>query len=232
MKSIVKILSLTALWACCLSAAATEVNVGPFEELRVLAPVNVNYVSNPDSAGLAVFHCHPSLVPAFVFENTKGCVKVTLNETVPLIRVTLPTLTLYSQYLTKAENIADSTLTIVKLAEGPKVSLMLEGNGKLIAPNLKMAEVNATQRIGKGSIILSGEAERSSLKQIGSGVIDAKDLKAKEVSVTMGGPGNISLWATKKLSVLGAGTGDATIHYREAPEIKNRSFGVTLRRVE
>lgn len=238
MKKVLRFFNLAVAAVCALAASAQtetpvnhnlyKVKVGPFEELRIVSPINVNYVASADSAGMAVFECDPALAPVIMFNNKKGELSVEVSEGAK--DKALPTVTVYSRFLNKATNLADSTLRLVKVAEGPRISLTQEKNGALIAPALKIAEVHATQRLGKGSLTIGGEAERGKFTLIGPGLLDAVELKTGESSIKVGGNGIVKVWAVNKLDLLGAGS--TTVYYRDAKEFKNRSVGTTLIRIE
>ncbi|WP_301747048.1 hypothetical protein, partial [uncultured Duncaniella sp.] len=105
-----------------------ELNVGEFHELKVVDGINVVYSCHPDSAGLAVFTCPSSQASAFIFNNKKG--KLSMQISTEHVGVAnLPVITVYSTYLTKVENSGDSLVKVINVAQGPKFSAKLIGNG-------------------------------------------------------------------------------------------------------
>ncbi|MDE5649880.1 MAG: DUF2807 domain-containing protein, partial [Duncaniella sp.] len=173
-----------------------ELNVGEFNELKVVDGINVDYRCNPDSAGLAVFTSLPDKASAFIFNNKKG--KLTMQISTESVGVKdMPLVTVYSEYLTKVENSGDSTVRVLSVARGPKFSATLIGNGRLAVRDVKSTEVNGKIATGNGTLVLDGSCERANISFMGTGVIQADGLKAQQVSVKASGTGSIGVWAVK-----------------------------------
>lgn len=200
-----------------------ELNVNEFFELKVIDGINVVYSCNPDSAGLAVFTCPASKASAFIFNNKKGKLSMQVS-TESIGKTDLPVITVYSTYLTKVENSGDSLVKVLNVAEGPKFSAKLIGNGRLVVRDIKATEVNGAISTGNGTLILSGKCREAKLNFMGTGVIQADELEAVNASVKASGTGSIGVWATEKLSIMGAGS--TKVYYKGTPEIKNRSLGI------
>lgn len=202
-----------------------ELKVNEFHELKVVDGINVVYACNPDSAGLAVFTCPSSQASAFIFNNNKGKLSMQLStETVGTTN--LPVIRVYSTFLTKVENSGDSLVKVVSIAEGPKISAKLIGNGRLVVRDIKATEVNGAISTGNGTLVLSGKCEHAGLNFTGTGVIQADELETQTTSVKAGGTGSIGVWATKSLSVMGMGS--TKIYFKGTPEVKNRSVGLKV----
>lgn len=200
-----------------------ELNVGEFHELKVTDGLNVIYSCNPDSAGLAVFTSPSSQASAFIFNNNKG--KLSMKISTENVGVTnLPVVTVYSTYLTKIENAGDSLVKVVNVANGPKFTAKLIGNGRMSVQGVKATEVTAALSTGNGTLVINGECEHVNFNFTGTGVIQADGLEAQTASVKAGGTGSIGLWAVKTLSVMGMGS--TKLYYKGNPEIKNRSVGI------
>ncbi|MBD5314012.1 MAG: hypothetical protein HDS06_07325 [Bacteroides sp.] len=200
-----------------------ELNVGEFHELKVTDGLNVVYSCNPDSAGLAVFTSPSSQASAFIFNNNKG--KLSMKISTENVGVTnLPVVTVYSTYLTKIENAGDSLVKVVNVANGPKFTAKLIGNGRMSVQGVKATEVTAALSTGNGTLVINGECEHVNFNFTGTGVIQADGLEAQAASVKAGGTGSIGLWAVKTLSVMGMGS--TKLYYKGNPEIKNRSVGI------
>lgn len=199
-----------------------RLNIGDFTELKVLDGINVDYVCSPDSAGFAVFRCGPSVASSLIFDrnNTRLTMRIS-TENPP--SGPLPTVRIYSRYLIKAENNSDSTLRVLSVAQGPKFEGIVEGNGTLVVRSVTANEVKLTLRLGHGQIVAAGECDKLNVKFVGTGVIQADDLKAQTVSVRCSGTGSVGVWALSNLSVFGMGS--TSIYYKGDPEIKNRSVG-------
>lgn len=200
-----------------------ELKVGEFNELKVVDGINVDYKCNNDSAGLAVFTSLPEKASAFIFNNKKGKLSMQIStESVGM--KDMPTVTVYSKYLTKVENSGDSTVRVLSVAKGPKFAATLMGNGRLAIRNIEMVEVNGKIAIGNGTLVLDGSCEKANYTFMGTGVIQADGMKAELVSVKASGTGSIGVWAVSKLSIMGAGS--TKVYYKGNPEIKNRSVGI------
>ncbi|MCM1354937.1 MAG: DUF2807 domain-containing protein [Staphylococcus sp.] len=200
-----------------------ELKVNEFHELKVIDGINVVYSCNPDSAGLAVFTCPSSQASAFIFNNKNGKLSMQLS-TESVGTGNLPVVRVYSSYLTKIENSGDSLVKVVNIAQGPKFSAKLIGNGRLVVRDVKATEVNAAISTGHGTLIVSGKCQHVGLNFMGTGVIQADELEATTASVKAGGTGSIGVWATKSISIMGAGS--TKVYYKGTPEIKNRSVGI------
>ena len=200
-----------------------ELKVGEFNELKVVDGINVDYKCNNDSAGLAVFTSLPEKASAFIFNNKKGKLSMQIStESVGM--KDMPTVTVYSKYLTKVENSGDSTVRVPSVAKGPKFAATLMGNGRLAIRNIEMVEVNGKIATGNGTLVLDGSCEKANYTFMGTGVIQADGMKAELVSVKASGTGSIGVWAVSKLSIMGAGS--TKVYYKGNPEIKNRSVGI------
>ncbi len=200
-----------------------ELNVNEFFELKVIDGINVVYSCNADSAGLAVFTCPASTASAFIFNNKKGKLSMQVS-TESVGKADLPVVTVYSTYLTKVENSGDSLVKVLNVAEGPKFSAKLIGNGRLVVRDVKATEVNGAISTGNGTLILSGKCQEAKLNFMGTGVIQADELEATSATVKASGTGSIGVWASEKLSIMGAGS--TKVYYKGTPEIKNRSLGI------
>lgn len=202
-----------------------DLNVGEFDRLEVIDHINVNYRCNPDSAGRAVFQASPRTASLMMFQNDGGKLSVQLASEGTDVR-DLPTVTLYSSFLSKAENSGDSTLRIIKLAPLPKMTFNLIGNGRLVVHDISTTKLESSLKTGNGSIVLFGRCAEASIKFTGTGIIQADELEAKEVSVKSMGTGSIGCWAVEKLNIYGMGS--SKIYYKGTPEIKNRSVGLKV----
>lgn len=200
-----------------------ELNVNEFHELKVVDGINVIYSCNPDSAGLAVFTCPASQASAFIFNNKKG--KLSMQVSTENVGTSnLPTVRVYSTYLTKIENSGDSLVKVINIAQGPKFSAKLIGNGRLVVNDIKATEVNAAISTGNGTLVVNGKCDNAGINFMGTGVIQADGLEAESASVKAGGTGSIGVWAVKTLSVMGAGS--TKVYFKGNPEIKNRAVGI------
>ena len=207
------------------------ISVGPFTELNVKHSVNVDYRNNPDSAGLAVFSAPPSMVNAVMFKNNgKGKLSIEVDAD-PTQTSGLPTVIVYSRYLTKIENLGDSTVRAFNVNAGPRFSATQMGNGRLSIRDITADEITAKQHTGRGQLALSGSCRKASFSCTGVGAIQADNLKADDVSISIGGPVTVGCYATGALSIKGLGA--ANIYYGGNPKaVRNRSAGPKLSPIE
>lgn len=219
------LLLLLGLGARAATPVRYELKVNEFHELKVVDAINVVYSCNPDSTGLAVFTCDSEDAAAFIFNNPKGKGVLSMQlSTESVKKKNLPTIHVYSTYLTKVENSGDSLVKVLNVANGPKFSAQLIGNGRLVVNNVKATEVNAGIATGNGTLIISGQCESAKIKLVGTGVIQADELKADYVSVKASGTGSVGVDAVSELSV--SGVGSTKVYYKGEPKIKNRTLGI------
>lgn len=223
------ILSIVSILLASLSALGQniqrhEVKVGDFTQLRVINAINVDYKSHPDSAGIAVFQAPVNLVNVIMFiNNGKGKLSIELDlaDTKP---DNLPTITVYSRFLTSIENIADSTVRAFNINAGPKFKARLEGNGRLSLREVDTEDLSAKVFTGRGQLAVSGRCTNASLSCAGPCAIQADMLSASKVKATVNGTSTIGCHADTELTIMGIGSG--TVYYSGEPLIKNRSVGV------
>ena len=134
-----------------------EAKVGEFKNLVVIDNINVEYICNPDSAGLAVFDALPAMANQMIFSNNgKGKLQINVG-TDSVNHPNLPLIKVYSTYLQEAVNDGDSTLTIAKVAPAPSVKFKLSDNGRIIIKDVQATDVELAILTGKGEIQASGK---------------------------------------------------------------------------
>lgn len=202
-----------------------NLNVGEFSELRVSDGVNVDYVSDASKAGRACFECPSQQASLFMFTNKGGKLTIQLSPE-GIGAKNLPTISVYSKYLTKIENTSDSTVRVLSVAGAPKFEARLEGNGHLVVRGIDANEVKGTLRLGHGTLIITGKCKEAKLNLTGTGVIQADELVAEEASVNAKGTGSVGVNASGSLGVYGMGS--TSVYYIGSPVIKNRSVGLKL----
>lgn len=196
-----------------------ELKFDEFHELKVVDGINVTYTCDPDKAGLIEFDADASVASAVIFTPGKGKLTVSIASRDSVYH-NIPTVHVYSSFLSDVKNEGDSTVRILKPAPVPKLSAKLVGNGRLVIRDCNATEVKANIISGHGTIMLTGTATAANFLVAGTGDIQADDLKAQEVSAVINGTGAIACYPMKKLSVGGLGTGK--VSYRGAPEIKKK----------
>lgn len=201
-----------------------NLKVNDFAELKVVDDINVIYRNHPDSVGQVVFFATPDQASSLIFQPDGAKLDVRLSSEVASNPQDIPTVTVYSSYLTRAENDGKSHLVVENVASGPKFKCVLVGNGRLTAKNLSFSTVEASLMTGNGEIVVSGEADIAKLSSTGTGQIQADELKVREAKCRIVGTGSIGVNASESLTVSGMGSG--TVYYIGNPAMKNRTLGV------
>ena len=224
--TIIAVMIATALTS--LRAETYAINVGEFNRLKVVEAINVDYRCNPDSAGWVTFRTDvPDAASAIGLSNSKG--ELTISFTVPLNEmkpVPLPTVTVYSSFLTKVENSGDSLVRVLKVQPCPEFSAAQIGNGRIVVRDIKATQVSAKINTGNGQVILFGQCDEATLKMTGTGTLQADGLEAQTVKVSVFGTGTVGCFPSKLLKIHGAGS--TKIFYKGSPEIVNRAVGVKV----
>ena len=204
-----------------------------FRELRVRGPLNVEYVCSPDSAGLILISGAVDEQLSWV-EASGTSKKLTLQLKMPDESIStpanLPSVRVFSSYLTKVDNEGDSTVIVNSPAAGAQFAARVIGNGRVSVRNIKAGEVEGSILSGHGVIALSGDCNKASLKLTGTGVIQADALQAREAFVWCTGTGTVGVWAVKNLTIKGAGSG--TVYIKGTPDIKQKTVGVKIQMIE
>ena len=110
-----------------------EMDMGQYNNVRVLNHIDVDIVCNSDSAGKVVFFAEDKAVPRIIFSNnSKGKLTVQTDNTIDVMQ--LPKVTIYVGELAQVENASDSTVTVI--ANDVKVfdfKAKTSGNGRIVA---------------------------------------------------------------------------------------------------
>ena len=203
-------------------------DVGDFTQLKVTSPINVRYVSCPDSAGMVRYESTPEMASIISFSNT-GQKLVVEFSTKGTHYMDAPTVTVYSTFLAVAENHSDSLIRLDKVAPCPELKLKIMGNGRISANDVTATKVSASITTGHGSIMVTGKCDEASLSSISTGSIQADGLQADIVSCKMMGTGEIGCWPEQKLSVSRLSVGSGRIYYKGNPRlIENKSINIKV----
>lgn len=189
-------------------------DIGEFTKIKLSDRVNVVYRTTPDSVGMISYRAHPRHAEAYSFTVKKGTLRVHLEQE---WEDSMPTVYVYSTFLSEVENEGEGSLTVCSPAPCPEFSAKMIGNGFIIVDNINATSVSASLMAGNGKIIMTGSTTDASATMMGAGRIDLSYLSATNVSCKSIGAGSISCWARKKLSVKGIGS--TKIYYRGNPEI-------------
>lgn len=206
-----------------------EIAVGDFSTLKVTDGVRVDYRSNPDSAGIAVFTTTPDVASVMSFVNDKETLEIKFTDPEAPVPA-LPVLTVYSRFLTRVDNSSDSLVRIINPAPTPAFRARVVGNGAISVRGVDTNYLDLSLETGKGTLAASGKAPSAKYSLTGTGSIQADDVEAKDVKAVMLGTGYIQCSASQLLTVTGAGSGK--LYYKGRPEIKTRAIGVKLFPIE
>jgi hypothetical protein len=202
-----------------------HLDVKDFVELQVIDPINVVHICNADSAGIVTFSADKKMASRIIFSNTKNKLKIEYDGD-DVKYVTIPTITVYSSFISKVENASDSTVTVMSPTPGSSLKLRVIGNGTIVANNIHATEVNGKLDTGHGHLVLSGAAQSVKLNNTGTGTIDATGLKAEVGKCSMLGTGPINCAVARELTIVGLGRGRVTCE--GSPKVKNRTIGVKV----
>lgn len=220
------VLSIINIYAIHADEARYTLNVANFNAITVVDGIGVDYYCNADSAGWVVFTAKPELASKISFSNNKEHLRVqTLADEEPLSG--LPRVRIYSASLRYAENSGDSTVTINANVEVKKFTAKQIGNGKLEIRGLNAEKLEGDAAAGNGQLSVDGKADKTRLRNVGAGLIDASTLASDEVACFVLGPGLIHVHAPGELKITGAGPGKV-INHAVAAKISNRSIGVKV----
>lgn len=197
--------------------------IGDFNSLQVIDPLNVTYKCNTDSAGFAAFDAPDNTVSSVFFTNKGGKLKIEKNEDGTIELKEFPHVTVYSNFLSYAENCGDSTLTVISPAPGATFKARIIGNGTLNVSGIYATQTEGTLDTGKGTLTLSGTTKALKLKNIGTGKIEAENLSSQTAVVTVLGTGSVACNVSEELTLKGMGSGKVTV--KGKPQIKKRTIG-------
>ncbi len=206
-----------------------EINVQDFIELKVVEGLRVDYVCNADSAGYVTFVTAPELASVLMFNNNNGSLSMQI-ATDGIAYDNLPTIRVYSRFLEKVQNSGDSLVRVLSMAPVPKFRARLIGNGHLAIHGINANSLEASLDTGNGLLTLDGTTENAKLVVVGTGAIEADELKANDIKCSLVGTGHIGCAPETSLSVTGASSGK--VYYKGDPKIKNRSIGIKIIRLD
>lgn len=207
------------------NAQRYEIKLHDFTHLEIDNNISVDYIANQDSAGIAVFYATPELASRLYFTD-KGKGKVDIQCCADCSNsMEYPHVTIYSTELHKVVNSGDSLVTVSSNPAVERFDASLFGNGRLSIRNIEAKRVDAKIATGNGQLVISGRCTEATLNVVGTGTIQADELKAVKGKASIIGTGTIGCDFSESLSINGMGTG--RVLYRNAPKtVKSRSIGI------
>ncbi len=229
MKKLATTLLSLIMVAICATARPYVIDVKEFNELRVIDGINVIHKCLPDSAGLVIFDCNNNLASQIIVSNNKNQLKIEIaDDGIP--DDSLPTIHVYSSFLSLAENSGDSTLTVIAPTPASEFKARIIGNGTLIAKDIHATKVEGKITTGHGHLVLTGKAQNVYFSNTGTGRIEAANLTAEVGKCAILGTGPVDTTITSELTVVGMGSG--RVYVKGKPKIKNRTLGIKIEHVE
>lgn len=199
-----------------------RLQIGQFDKLKVTDNVNVIYRCVPDSAGYVYYRGTEQFADAFIFTLNKGSLRIQVS-TEDVGQPDLPTIYVYSDFLTEVENSSDFKLTVFSPAPCPEFKAIQIGNGSIVVDDLRATKVTASLATGNGTLNISGSCEQAVFRMVGVGMIEADMLRANSVSCKILGNGTIGCWPLERLDVKGIGA--TKIYYKGNPKVKKTGGG-------
>lgn len=206
-----------------------ELKVGDFDRLVVDDGINVEYYSTEDSVGIARYEATKAVADHLIFDSSKeGRLLIQKafhgeNEMVD----SLPTVKVYSRFLTRVQNNGDSTVTVMRIASIPEFKATVIGNGTIIVRDIHCSAFYGSIKTGNGQLVVTGVCNKGSFNNTGIGNIQADGLKCNEASCRFFGTGTTGVYVLDTLIVKGMFPGK--LYYKGDPaKIKNYSMGVKL----
>lgn len=231
-------LMVVALSALTASAETQTLKVDRFQKIRVIGPLNVDCVYHPDSVGYIIIDAKKASNISWVEASTSGN-KLKLQLRLPddmrqgviPVESDLPSVRVYTNYLTYVSNEGDSIVRVITSTNVPSFTARLIGNGYLSVRGIDTEKLNVELITGNGTLAVKGKADEEIIRLAGVGTIEADGVESRAAKVRLTGSGNIGVHATEKLKILGAGSG--TIYIKGAPEISRKmALGINLQLIE
>lgn len=235
-----KKLLMAAVSVIALTAAAETqtLKVDRFQKVRVLGPVNVDCIYMPDSVGYIIVDAPASHQISWVEASTSGD-KLKLHLRLPdemrqgvaPVPADLPSVRIYTNYLTEVSNEGDSIVRVITSTNVPSFTARLIGNGYLSVRGIDTEKLKVELLTGRGTIAVHGKAEQENIALAGVGTIEADGVESQTVKVKLAISGNVGVWAKEKLTVTGTGSG--TVFFKGTPEIiKKLALGIKLQPID
>lgn len=207
-----------------LSAKEYKVEIGTFTKLHIPDHLNVEYVCDPAQNGVATFVCEDKLADALMFVNNgKGKLTIEISPDYLGENIKLPTIRVYSEFLTEIESSSEGKVKVSKLSRCPELKVTLYGNGTLELEDLDVTKLTASLMTGHGLIRLEGKADDTLYKVAGMGNIDGSRLSSDKVTCHVFGGGEIHTLPVKELKLKGLGS--TTVYYSGSPKVKKQGIG-------
>lgn len=205
-----------------------DLKVADFNKIELVDGFNVEYHCSDDSAGMIHFVTDKATASKILFEvkKEKLVIQKDFHEE-GTMQSGLPTLHVYSRFLTEVRNSGDSTLVVNTPKSVVKFSAEVIGNGRIVVRDIDCSKFYGTINTGNGTLVASGKCIDATLSNTGVGTIQCDNLRCDNASCRFFGKGTTGIWVIDTLQVKGVLPG--RLYYRGTPKkIKNYSVGVKL----
>ncbi len=199
-----------------------QLSVADFYQLRVYNNFDVVYQQSADSAGLIVVMATEEDIDKITCETQKGRLTVKYRGIADKEQMQ-GSIMVYSSALEQVENHGIGSIEVASALSGVKFQVEVVGNGSIVVPQVDYKIVTAKVMTGTGTIQLRGVCREAELKVVGTGQIEADDLKTQHVACRISGSGVIGCHATQTLNAWVTGRGE--VYYRGNPTIKKSALG-------
>lgn len=206
-----------------------ELKVGDFDRLVVDDGINVEYFSTEDSVGIAVYEATKQVADHLIFDSSKDGRLLIQKQFHGDGELTdgLPTVKVYSRFLTRVQNNGDSTVSVLRVSNTPEFKATVMGNGTVIVNDIHCTRLAGSIKTGHGQLLITGVCDKATFNNTGVGSIQADGLKCNEASCRFFGTGTTGVWALNTLIVKGMFAGK--LYYKGTPaKLKNYSMGVKM----
>lgn len=211
-------------------AETYSLNMGEFSRLKVIDGINVDYHCSKDSAGIVTFECDNSDAASLIGMSNRDQELTLSYTTTGQTRTGLPTVKVYSSFLTKVENSGDSLVRVMSVVPCPNFSVSQIGNGRVVVRDISATRVRAKINTGNGNIVLYGKCDEAVLNMTGTGILQADGLDATTVKVSAYGTGSVGCHPAELLKIHGIGS--TRVYYRGTPLVRNRAVGVKVEQIQ
>ena len=205
-----------------------DLKVAEFSKIELVDGFNLEYHCSDDSAGMIHFVTDRATASKILFEVKKDrlVIQKDFHDEDSMVS-DLPTLHVYSRFLTDVKNCGDSTLVVNAPKSVVKFSAEVIGNGRIVVRDIDCSKFNGSINTGNGTLVASGRCVDATLSNTGVGTIQCDRLQADNASCRFFGKGTTGVWVTGTLQVKGVLPGKC--YYRGTPQtIKNYAVGVKI----
>ncbi len=156
-------------------------------------------------------------VPLFVVSEDNGTLKITMKKNSKLAKGNSVTIRLSSPIFRKLQNEGVGNIKLLGKIQGDAIEIRNDAVGNVKVENLicNTLDVNSD---GVGNLNLSGVCNKATYSVDGVGNLNAVGMKTVNLDIDQDGVGNISCFASKRLSVKSEGVGN--VKYAGNPEQK------------